>query len=242
MPTTPFGYCKREGSSRAASTSAFPSGGGRACRSKRGEEEGPMLLRPFLNDSTSCASYLFGCGTHAKLAVVDPHADLVDDYLATAAALGAPIVPVSGPEGSIKGSIPDPHSRDRKSIRRRKRRRAALLQSPLPDSNRRPPPYHGTSQATGGSRWQRIWLVLAASAPIRVATDCYGLRPRGSIKAPWSVVRVGYACGVCGWRSPIRAPFVALACACDLPPAGRRLPLAGIRCRPAGEAVGGPGR
>jgi glyoxylase-like metal-dependent hydrolase (beta-lactamase superfamily II) len=53
-----------------------------------------MLLRPFLNDSTSCASYLFGCGTHGKLAVVDPHADLVDDYLATAAALGAPIVAV----------------------------------------------------------------------------------------------------------------------------------------------------
>jgi glyoxylase-like metal-dependent hydrolase (beta-lactamase superfamily II) len=53
-----------------------------------------MLLRPFLNDATSCASYLFGCGTHAKLAVVDPHADLVDDYLATAAALSAPIVAV----------------------------------------------------------------------------------------------------------------------------------------------------
>ena len=41
-----------------------------------------MLLRPFLNDATSCASYLFGCGTHAKLAVVDPHAELVDGYLA----------------------------------------------------------------------------------------------------------------------------------------------------------------
>src|SRR6476620_7323177 len=53
-----------------------------------------MLLRPFLNDATSCASYLFACGTHAKLAVVDPHADLVADYLATAAALGAPIVAV----------------------------------------------------------------------------------------------------------------------------------------------------
>jgi len=53
-----------------------------------------MLLRPFLNDSTSCASYLFGCGTHAKLAVVDPHADLVDHYLTTAAALGVPIVAV----------------------------------------------------------------------------------------------------------------------------------------------------
>ena len=53
-----------------------------------------MLLRPFLNDATSCASYLFGCGTHDKLALVDPHADLVDAYLATAAALGAPIVAV----------------------------------------------------------------------------------------------------------------------------------------------------
>ena len=53
-----------------------------------------MLLRPFLNDETSCASYLFGCTTHAKLAVVDPHADLVDQYVATAAALGAPIAAV----------------------------------------------------------------------------------------------------------------------------------------------------
>jgi hydroxyacylglutathione hydrolase len=53
-----------------------------------------MLLRPFLKDTSSCASYLFGCGTHSKLAVVDPHIDLVDDYLAAAAALGAPIVAV----------------------------------------------------------------------------------------------------------------------------------------------------
>jgi glyoxylase-like metal-dependent hydrolase (beta-lactamase superfamily II) len=51
-----------------------------------------MLLRPFLNDASSCASFLFGCGTHSKLAVVDPHLDLVDDYLAAAAALSAPIV------------------------------------------------------------------------------------------------------------------------------------------------------
>jgi glyoxylase-like metal-dependent hydrolase (beta-lactamase superfamily II) len=53
-----------------------------------------MLLRPFLYDPTACASYLFGCGTHSKLAVVDAHAELVEDYLATAAALGAPIVAV----------------------------------------------------------------------------------------------------------------------------------------------------
>ena len=50
-----------------------------------------MLLRPFLNDAGSCASYLFGCTTHSKLAVVDPHIDLVEDYLATAASIGAPI-------------------------------------------------------------------------------------------------------------------------------------------------------
>ena len=53
-----------------------------------------MLLRPFLNDTGSCASYLFGCTSHSKLAVVDPHIDLVDEYLATSAAIGAPITAV----------------------------------------------------------------------------------------------------------------------------------------------------
>src|SRR5712691_5314328 len=53
-----------------------------------------MLLRPFLNDATSCASYLFGCTSQAKLAVVDPHADLLEDYLTAAAAIGSPIVAV----------------------------------------------------------------------------------------------------------------------------------------------------
>ena len=53
-----------------------------------------MLLRPFLNDSTACASYLFGCTTAQKLAVVDPHVDLVEDYLAAASAIGSPIVAV----------------------------------------------------------------------------------------------------------------------------------------------------
>jgi hydroxyacylglutathione hydrolase len=53
-----------------------------------------MLLRPFLNDAGSCASYLFGCTTHNELAVVDPHSDLVDAYLAAAAAIGSPITAV----------------------------------------------------------------------------------------------------------------------------------------------------
>jgi hydroxyacylglutathione hydrolase len=53
-----------------------------------------MILRPFLHDETSCASYLFGCLSHSKLAVVDPHADLVDSYLDLASTIGAPIVAV----------------------------------------------------------------------------------------------------------------------------------------------------
>jgi hypothetical protein len=60
--------------------------------------------------------------------------------------------PFSGPrfrsEGSIKGSIPAPRSSNCKKIRNRKSRFAALLQSPLTDSNRRPPPYHGGALPT----------------------------------------------------------------------------------------------
>jgi hypothetical protein len=46
------------------------------------------------------------------------------------------------------------------------------------------PPYHGTSQATGCSRWQRIWLGFAVSACRRLAVDCRRLQPRGSVTAP----------------------------------------------------------
>jgi hydroxyacylglutathione hydrolase len=53
-----------------------------------------VIFRPFLYGPTSCASYLFGCTTHSRLAVVDPHADLVDSYLATAEEIGSPIVAV----------------------------------------------------------------------------------------------------------------------------------------------------
>jgi hydroxyacylglutathione hydrolase len=50
-----------------------------------------MVLRPFLFAPTACASYLFGCLSHRQLAVVDPHAELVDEYLEEAGRLGAPI-------------------------------------------------------------------------------------------------------------------------------------------------------
>jgi hydroxyacylglutathione hydrolase len=53
-----------------------------------------MLLRPFLNDQGSCASYVFGCTSHRKLAVVDPHADLVESYVEAAERASSPIVAV----------------------------------------------------------------------------------------------------------------------------------------------------
>jgi hydroxyacylglutathione hydrolase len=53
-----------------------------------------MFFRQLLNDDTACASYVLGCLTHPQLAVVEPHVDLVEDYLALAAAQGAPIVAV----------------------------------------------------------------------------------------------------------------------------------------------------
>ena len=53
-----------------------------------------MFFRQVLNDTTACASYIFGCKTHPQFAVVDPHADLVDDYIAIADAQGVPIVAV----------------------------------------------------------------------------------------------------------------------------------------------------
>src|SRR5437588_8838425 len=53
-----------------------------------------MYFRQLLYDDTACASYLLGCKTHSQFAVVDPHVDLVDDYIALAESQGAPIVAV----------------------------------------------------------------------------------------------------------------------------------------------------
>jgi hydroxyacylglutathione hydrolase len=53
-----------------------------------------MFFRQLLNDDSACASYLFGCKTKRAFAVADPHADLVDDYIAMAERQGMPIVAV----------------------------------------------------------------------------------------------------------------------------------------------------
>ena len=52
-------------------------------------------------------------------------------------------------------------------------------------------PYHALQTATDRNPRQRFSLVLAASAPTRFATDCHGLQPRGSIKAPYFVATLG---------------------------------------------------
>ena len=53
-----------------------------------------MFFRQLLNDDSACASYLLGCKTKSKLAVVDPHVDFVDDYIELAEAQEIPIVAV----------------------------------------------------------------------------------------------------------------------------------------------------
>jgi glyoxylase-like metal-dependent hydrolase (beta-lactamase superfamily II) len=53
-----------------------------------------MYFRQLLNDETACASYLLGCKSKGKLAVVDAHIDLVDEYIARAQGQGAEITAV----------------------------------------------------------------------------------------------------------------------------------------------------
>ena len=53
-----------------------------------------MYFRQLLNDKGACASYLLGCKTRSTFAVVDPHVDLVDDYIGLAEAEGSRIAAV----------------------------------------------------------------------------------------------------------------------------------------------------
>lgn len=53
-----------------------------------------MFFRQLFHDETACASYLLGCKSRGELAVVDPHAELVDTYVSLAQAQGARIAAV----------------------------------------------------------------------------------------------------------------------------------------------------
>jgi hydroxyacylglutathione hydrolase len=56
--------------------------------------EAVLFFRQLLNDQSACASYVLGCKSRGQLAVVDPHVDLVDEYLELAEAQAAPITAV----------------------------------------------------------------------------------------------------------------------------------------------------
>jgi hydroxyacylglutathione hydrolase len=56
--------------------------------------EAGVFFRQLLNDETACASYVLGCKTHSAFAVVEPHAGLVNEYIALAESQGAAIVAV----------------------------------------------------------------------------------------------------------------------------------------------------
>ena len=45
-----------------------------------------VIFRQILHPATGCASYIFGCTGKKALAVVDAHAEHLDDYLAVAEA------------------------------------------------------------------------------------------------------------------------------------------------------------
>ncbi len=53
-----------------------------------------MILRPFIVEGGGCASYFFGCPSHGKFGVVDPHPDHLDDYVEAAERTGGEIVQV----------------------------------------------------------------------------------------------------------------------------------------------------
>jgi hypothetical protein len=80
-------------------------------------------------------------------------------------------------EGSTRSSIPTGLSTRIKSLRTKKRRRAALLQSPLPDSNRRPPPYHAIQTAAAGSPGQQFGASSSHFLAFGEPNVCHRLRP-----------------------------------------------------------------
>jgi hypothetical protein len=123
-----------------------------------------------------------------------------------------------GPESSINGSIPGAYWKPCKPIRKEKCRRAALLQSPLTDSNRRPPPYHGSSgrywQARAGTRGH----VSPANRALQVCRPCPRAPARAQAGVPVSFPRAVYRLAN---RQPSRPRYFAL-----------RLPRScfGLRC------------
>jgi hypothetical protein len=83
-----------------------------------------------------------------------------------------------GSESSIKSSIPTAYWSFCKLLQQEKPRFAPLLQSPLPDSNRRPPPYHGRSPLK--------WVQLDAGQESNLRKRLGSYVPVGAVPRPTS--------------------------------------------------------
>ena len=138
-----------------------------------------MYFRQLLNDDTACASYLLGCKTHSAFAVVDPHVDLVDEYVALAEAQGAAIVAVfeTHVQADHVSGLPDArraHRRDGLPARRAPASSSSITRWPTarscasatPSCRRIATPGH----ARGAPRLRRHRPHVAASEPWFVLT------------------------------------------------------------------------
>jgi hypothetical protein len=98
--------------------------------------------------------------------------------------------PVERPSGCFAGSLRgssrlDPRALlDREGLANRRKWPICRSLSPLPDSNRGPPPYHAIQTAAGGSRWQRFPVSSSHFGRSGGRNLCHQLRPLCSITVP----------------------------------------------------------
>src|SRR5437016_920450 len=91
-------------------------------------------------------------------------------------------------DGSKKCSITEHSGRNAsRGVKKRREKAccAGLLQSPLPDSNRRPPPYHPGSPASEGNHRRLVARNRGGFEAAVFAVICGGLRPLCSTNAPY---------------------------------------------------------
>ena len=138
-----------------------------------------MVFRPFLYSATSCASYLFGCMSHGKLAVVDPHVELVDDYFATDAALGSPITAVFETHvqaDHVSGLLADKEKQCRRDLARAGPR--SRLASAGSDGTRTRDLLRDTSSLSGSRRGRAASVLQASRFRRDVTAFRLNARPR----------------------------------------------------------------
>jgi hypothetical protein len=93
-------------------------------------------------------------------------------------------------EGSIVGSIPIARCGPCKCTRTKNHLFAGLLQSPLTDSNRRPPPYHGSSAAVLAGTTGRSRSRSPCKSTFEACRQCHRMSPGVGADVPASYPRL----------------------------------------------------